>query len=136
MWRPCSSIAHWFKGSYRTLLSGKLSIIIRIAPSFQHISAILCSLTGHVAGHQEPLSMPENNYLSQLARGGAQILTTVRSRLDLHSVQVSLPPQPNLLSNGSLKFVTFYLFPLYQAPWLFFLVHSPCFVSPWLSYAD
>ena len=48
-------IAHWFKGSYRTLLSWKLSIIIRIAPSFQHISAILCSLTGYVAGHLEPL---------------------------------------------------------------------------------
>ena len=47
--------AHWFKGSYRTLLSGKLSIIIRIAPSFQHISAILCSLTGYVTGHLKPL---------------------------------------------------------------------------------
>ena len=40
------------------------------------------------------------------------------------------------LHTGLREFVTFYLFQLYQAPWVSLLFHPPQFVSPLLSYDD
>ena len=52
------SNAHCFKVSYRTFLSGKLSVFIVTAPNFQNMSAIPLSLMGYLRIHLKSCYMP------------------------------------------------------------------------------